>query len=109
MINLIISGTDSGKAQDGTCKLKYIRLDLPENYINSSDNNELPESIKIIARERGCILIVRTSKMGSRPGSFYLKGNFDSDYEIVERTVLNNYNIKKYKKPKCWLSKDRMW
>ena len=40
MINLIISGTDSGKAQDGTCKLKYIRLDLPENYINSQDNNE---------------------------------------------------------------------
>jgi hypothetical protein len=109
MINLIIYGSDSGKAQAGTCKLKFKKIDLPENYINSHDNNELPEFIKKIAREMGCILIVRTSKYGSKPGSFYLKGNFDTDYEKVERTVLNNYNIKKYKKPKCWLSKDRMW
>ena len=29
MINLIIYGSDSGKAQDGTCKLKFKKIDLP--------------------------------------------------------------------------------
>ena len=57
----------------------------------------------------GCVLIVRTSKYGSKPGSFYLKGNFESDYEKVERNVLENYKGKKYKKIKCWMSEDRMW
>jgi len=109
MINLFISGSDSGNSRDGSCKLKFKKIDLPENYINSQDNNELPEFIKKIAREMGCVLIVRTSKYGSKPGSFYLKGNFESDYEKVERNVLENYKGKKYKKIKCWMSEDRMW
>ena len=109
MINLFISGSDSGNSRDGSCKLKYIKLDLPDNYINSPDNNILPESIKTIARGRGSVLIIRTSKFGKKPGSFYLKGNFDSNYEYVERDVLKNYKDKKYKKIKCWMSEDRMW
>ena len=49
MINLFISGSDSGKAQDGSCKLKFIKLNLPEimkiqmiitNYLNQLKLNQ---------------------------------------------------------------------
>tara|TARA_B110000259_G_scaffold77910_1_gene91372 strand:- start:294 stop:665 length:372 start_codon:yes stop_codon:yes gene_type:complete len=109
MINLFISGSDSGKAQDGSCKLKFIKLNLPENYENTNDNNKLPESIKIEARNSGSVLIVRTSKFGNKTGAFYLKGDFNTDYNLVERKVIDNYLNKICKTRKCWLSGDRMW
>ena len=111
MINLFLRGSDSGKAQDGTCKLKFIKMDIPENYDNIPGNDELPDSIKIKAREIGCILIVRINKRGSKPGAFYLKGNLNSDIDcdIVEKKIIDNYLSHKYKSPLCWISKDRKW
>ena len=52
------------------CKLKFIKLNLPENYENTNDNNKLPESIKIEARNSGSVLIVRTSKFGNKKVHF---------------------------------------
>jgi len=109
MINLFISGSDTGKAQDGTCKLKFIKLDLPENYNNTNNNNKLPECIKIKARERGTVLIVRSSKYGNKPGAFYLKGDFNTDYKLVEKIIIDNYLNNINKTRKCWLSNDRLW
>ena len=110
-VDLFLNGTDAGKAEEGTNPegLRQIRVPLPEDYDNDPDNDDLPESIRVIARQCGAPMIARSSRFGGKPGAFYLKGDAGTDFNSLRDLLWQNFLNGLYPKPKVWMSRDRTW
>jgi hypothetical protein len=64
----------------------------------------VPPHVLECAKSQGSRLIIRTIRLGNKPGAWYVKGDEHTDYDAVEQTVISNQE--KFARRVCWILPD---
>ena len=75
---------------------------IPVQLLSPDESGEtVPPHVQEVAMSRGARLIIRTFRYGKKPGAWYIKGDYDTDYDAVEQCVISNQE--RFARRRCWI------
>jgi hypothetical protein len=91
-------GNWDARINGSNVKQKKVNLQHPDESADTP-----PAHVMAVARSRGARFIVRTFKYRQHPGSWYVKGDKNTDYDAIEARVISNQTISPFSRRKCWI------
>ena len=89
-------GNRGARVNGKSVKQKPVQLLSPDE-----SGETVPPHVQDVARSRGARLIIRTFRYGNKPGAWYVKGDYDTDYDAVEECVISNQE--RFARRRCWI------
>lgn len=76
--------------------------ETPIQLLSPNESSEIiPLHVLECARSQGSRLIIRTIRLGNKPGAWYVKGDENTDYNAVEQCVISNQT--RHARRICWI------